>query len=233
MKQFDKDFVEEWIEEDANPFIMFNADGKIEYLNKEAQYLLSEVSVKEIFSICQTYASMTYGFTTVNLDLHYGPLKFYAVTIGYKNDEFIGIKLYANPSKKLNPISEDAQSINIYLLLDLCINASFTDSDVNIVNEFDPTFPELKICVNEFSNALNQIYRAYHSSNTIKTKLYLKTGEYIKYNNKKFPIFLIEIEGNKFDKENLYALEKKSDEMNITIFVKSNTTYIKAPFVIT
>ena len=231
MKRFGRDFLEEWIEEDANPFIIFNADGKIEYLNKEAQYLLSEVSIKDIFSICQTYAPMTYGFATINLDLHYGALKFYAVTIGYKNDEFIGIKLYNTPSKKLNPVSEDAQNTNVYLLLELCINASFTDSSVKVVNEFDPTFPELKLCINEFANTLNKIYRAYSKSTAIKTKLCLKTGEYIKYNGKKFPIFLIEIEGDKFDKEEIYALEKRSEEMNITVFVKSNTTTLKAPFV--
>ncbi len=232
MKDFDKEFLEEWIEHDMNPFIIFDREGKVVYLNVEAQYLLAEVSTKEIFAICQTYASQTYGFKTVGLDLIYGPFQFFGVTIGYRDEDFIGIKLYKTPKKNLTPVIQEAETVNIYILLDLCMNASLVESHARLETEFDPTFPELKLNIEDFTNILNKIYKIYSKSDTIKTKLYLQTGEYIKYENKKFPIFIIEIEGDKYDKDEILSLQmKKSDDINLNIFLKNNKTVIKAPFV--
>jgi len=232
MKDFDKEFLEDWIEHDMNPFIVFDKEGKVIYLNVEAQYLLAEVSTKEIFSLCQTYASQTYGFKTIGLDLIYGPFQFFAVTVGYKSEEFIGIKLYKIPKKNLTPVIKEGESVNIYILLDLCMNASLVESEAEIKTEFDPTFPELRLKIDDFANILNKIYKIYSKSKMIKTKLYLQTGEYIKYENKKFPIFIIEVEGDKYDKDEILSLQmKKSDDINLNIFLKNDKTVIKAPFV--
>ena len=231
MREISKDFLEEWIENDINPFIVFDREGKVVHLNKEAQYLLADVSSKEIFSICQTYANYTYGFKTTDLELKYGHMKFYAVTIGYLDDELIGIKLYNTPTKKINILNEKAETANIYLLLDLCINASLTNSKAKIVNEWDPTFPELKLCINDFTTVLNSIYKLYFKSSKILTRLSLQTGEYIKYQNKKFPIFVIEIQGDKFEEEEIYKIERKSEDMNLTVYHSYNKTIIKSPFI--
>ncbi len=229
--KINKEFLEEWIENDINPFIIFDKVGKVVHLNREAQYLLADVSPKEIFSLCQTYANYTYGFRTTDLDLKYGHMKFYAITIGYLDDDLIGIKLYNAPSKKINILSQKAETANIYLLLDLCINASLTNSKAKIQNEWDPTFPELKLCIKDFTTVLNNIYKLYFESSTILTRLFLQTGEYIKYEGNKFPIFIIEIQGDKFQEEGIYEIERKSEDMNLTVFHSKNKTIIKSPFI--
>ena len=49
-------FNEDWIENDYNPFILFNANGKIISLNSEAQYLLGAIDIKTIYlkDICKS-----------------------------------------------------------------------------------------------------------------------------------------------------------------------------------
>jgi len=55
-------FIEQWIENDYNPFIIFESSGRLKSLNQEAQYLLGEVSTKDIFDLAGTYATLTYRF---------------------------------------------------------------------------------------------------------------------------------------------------------------------------
>ncbi|MDR0407765.1 MAG: hypothetical protein LBH45_02435, partial [Campylobacteraceae bacterium] len=90
-------FYEQWLENDYNPFVSFDANGKIIAANHEAQFLLSHVSAKEIFDIANVYANVTFGFKTTLFDFRIGENPFYGVTVGYLDECQIGIKLYKIP----------------------------------------------------------------------------------------------------------------------------------------
>ena len=186
---------EAWIEHDYNPFIVFDNTGKILSLNQEAQYLLGEVAHKKIFDIAQTYASMTYGFKTTIVDIGFGSYKFYAITVGYDDESTIGIKLYKSATKKFANVEEYGELANIYALLDLCISASSTNNSIKFRKEFDPTFPDVHLKIEPFMKLLTKVYQSHLNAPTITTRLALITGEYIRFNNKKYPIFSISIKG--------------------------------------
>ncbi len=189
-------FNEAWIEHDYNPFICFNENGRVKSLNQEAQYLLGAVSIKKIFDIAKTYANITYGFKTTIIDLSFGSYLFYGITVGYQDDTQICIRLYKKPSKNLSPSLEDREFINIYSLLDLCISATSASSiDTKHQKIFDPTFPDVKLKVEEFIKLVNKIYQSYIASDVITSKLMLNTGEYLRFQGKKYPIFSLHVEG--------------------------------------
>lgn len=224
-------FEQAWIENDYNPFIVFDNDGKVKSLNQEAQYLLGEVSTKEIFQITQTYANHTYGFKTTALDLVYGSYKFYAITVGYLDETQIGIKLYKVAAKKFTNIEEYGESVNIYTLLDLCISAAATRSDSKFSKEFDPTFPDLRLKIESFTKLLDKIYQSYKGNANITTRLALTTGEYIKFNDKKYPIFSLSFRADSRDMTYEKTIEENAHKSNCIVRFQHNKTILSSALV--
>ncbi|NCD10972.1 MAG: hypothetical protein EOL93_00340 [Epsilonproteobacteria bacterium] len=224
-------FAEEWIEHDYNPFIVFDSNGKIVSLNQEAQYLLGEVNHKKIFDIAGTYASITYGFKTTIVDIAFNSYKFYAITVGYLDEDVIGIKLYKNATKKFANVEEYGESVNIYALLDLCISASSTNAAIKFKKEFDPTFPDLHLNVENFIKLLNKIYQAHKEATVITTRLSLITGEYIRFNNKKYPIFSISIKSDASSLHYEKTIEEIAHKSNCTIQCDPHETIIQSALV--
>jgi hypothetical protein len=87
-------FDQQWIEYDFNPFILFSASGKVLSLNTEAQYLLGAAEPSVIYKIAMANANATFGFKTTFMELEFGRFKFFGITIGYEDEEQIGIRLY-------------------------------------------------------------------------------------------------------------------------------------------
>ncbi len=224
-------FEQSWIEYDYNPFIVFNEDGRVKSLNQEAQYLLGEVKNREIFELTQAYASHTYGFKTTALDLSFGSYKFYAITVGYLDEKKIGIKLYKQAAKKFTSIEEYGDSVNIYTLLDLCISTSSTRSKAKFKKEFDPTFPDVRLQINNFTKLLDKIYQSHLAATFIKTKLSLLTGEHIKFDGKKYPIFSISITTDYRDSSFEKDIEFIATKSNTIVRFHENKTVISAAMV--
>jgi hypothetical protein len=224
-------FSEAWIEHDYNPFVVFKDDGKVKSLNQEAQYLLGEVENKEIFELAQTYASHSFGFKTTVLDISFGSYKFYALTVGYLNDKEIGVKLYKVAAKKFTNIEENEEVVNIYALLDLCISAASTRCKANFVKDFDPTFPDIRLKINNFTKLLDKIYQSHKSATTITTKLSLVTGEYIRFEDKKYPIFSINIKSDYRDSSFEKDVEDIANKGNTIVRFKENNTIISSAMV--
>jgi len=224
-------FIEQWIENDYNPFIIFESSGRVKSLNQEAQYLLGEVSPKDIFDLAGTYATLTYGFKTTILDLEFGPYKFYGITVGYENEEEIGIKLYKYATQKFSTIAEHGEPVNIYALLDLCISATSTAKNIQFKKEFDPTFPDLRLNIDGFTKLLNKTYSSFQVASKITTKLSLKTGEYIRFGEKKYPIFTIIIEGESRSRHYEHDLESIAANINCLVRFKPNEIIITSPLI--
>lgn len=219
------------MEHDYNPFILFDDSGRVKSLNQEAHYLLGITSAKEIFNLAKTYANITFGFKTTILDLNFGLLSFFAITVGYLSDDEIGIKLYKKTTKSPS-IDDYGEYINIYSVLDLCISAS-TASSINTVHKklFDPTFPEIRLRVEEFTKLVSKIYLSYSHSQTITSKLTLNTGEYIKFNNKKYPIFSLHVEGENRDESLRKSIEEISANTNFAITFNENSTILTSALI--
>lgn len=217
-------FEQEWLEYDYNPFILFSSQGKVLSLNSEAQFLLSSFNAREIFELATTYANVTFGFKTTFIDLEFGRYKFFGLTIGYQNEDEIGIKLYQTPSFKILEKPPSGELVNIYTLVDLCISTNSINSTANFIKIFDPAIPEIIVDSNEFIKILNKIYSCYIENEDISTKIYYRVGEHIKFDGKKYSLFAIEISAatrNKQKEMELHTIAKNSD---IFIDIQSKIT---------
>jgi hypothetical protein len=217
-------FEQKWLENDFNPFIVFNQNGKIETLNTEAQFLLGIVSSQELFELASSYANITFGFKTTFLDLEFGRYKFFGLTVGYEDEENIGLKLYQSPSFKIKKEIPNGELTNIYTLIDLCITTNSINSSINYTKELDPTLPEVVIDSNSFVKLLNKIYKYYAQSTKIKTKVYLRTGEYIKFDDKKYSLFCVEVVGERSDSTMIEPLMSYINKSSFYADIKDSIT---------
>ncbi|MEA2098705.1 MAG: hypothetical protein U9P72_01090 [Campylobacterota bacterium] len=200
-------FETQWLEYDYNPFILFSSNGKIISVNSEAQFLLGTALASELYQLAVTYANITFGFKTTFLELEFGRYKFFGLTVGYENEDQIGIKLYQAPSFKLNKPKPSGELINIYTLIDLCISTNSISSNIEFTKEFDPTLPEIIINVNNFIKILNKIYSCFDESKKINTKIFYRVGEHIKFEEKKYSIFSIEISADILNNKKISELK--------------------------
>lgn len=222
---------EDWLEYDYNPFILFDKYGKVVNVNAEAQFLLGVASSKDIFELASTYASPGFGFKTTIVDVDYAKYSFYALTVGYSDDERIGIKLYKKPNKSFDLDAQDNTKVNIYSIIDLCISSLSTSSSATHQKLLDPTFPDIFLKVDQFLKLLSKIYNSFKDSKTITTKLHLKTGEHIIYKNRKFSIFVLEISGDKRDTEDDYILKEIAPQSNSVLNIKKESVCVELPLV--
>jgi hypothetical protein len=187
------------MEYDYNPFILFSSNGKILSLNGEAQFLLSGVSTREIFELATSYANVSFGFKTTFIDLEFGRYKFFGLTVGYQNEEEVGIKLYQSPSFKINQPDLNGDLTNIYTLIDLCISTQSINSKIKFEKDFDPTIPDIIINANHIIKTLNKVYNCFKENETILTKVFYRIGEHIKFNENKYSLFSIQVSAKNKD----------------------------------
>lgn len=222
---------QQWIENDYNPFILFSSNGKIISLNSEAQFLLGAVQPSELFTLAQTYASITFGFKTTFLELEYGRYKFFAITVGYEDEEQIGIKLYQAPTYKVNTKKPDGELTNIFTVTDLCIASNSISSDITYIKNYDPTIPDVIVNANNLIKLLNLLYKACQKSTTIETKIFYIIGEYIKFNERKYSLFCISIIADKIDKTMEPEIKMLSEKYNFYVEVTKKSISINLPMI--
>ncbi len=223
---------QQWLEYDFNPFILFSHDGKIISLNSEAQFLLGAASQKEIFELATAHASLSYGFKTTFLDIEFGRHKFFGITVGYIDDNEVGIKLYRFPTLNKNSIQKpQGEMVNIYTIIDLCISSNSIGYNIEFIKDFDPTIPDVLIDSNKLVKVLNQIYKCFLHNESITTKVFYRIGEYIKYDDKKYSLFSIKISADTIDDTNLKELEEVVVSTCFYLEVKSSSISINLPII--
>ena len=224
-------FEQQWLEYDYNPFIIFDSNGKIISLNSEAQFLLGAVKTQELFELATSYSNITFGFKTTFLDLEFGRYKFFGLTVGYENEDQIGIKLYQTPSFKINKPKPTGELTNVYTLVDLCISTNSINSDINFIKDFDPTIPEVLINSNEFIKLLNKIYLCFLDNNDVNTKIFFRVGEHIKFEDKKYSLFSIEVSSKNKNDKRIDDLKIFAESTNFFIEIKDGIT-INIPMIL-
>lgn len=225
-------FDQQWIEYDFNPFILFNASGKIISLNTEAQYLLGAVEAPAIYKIATTYASSTFGFKTTFLELEFGRFKFFGITVGYEDEEQIGIRLYQLPSFQFTKQKPEGQLINIYTLIDLCISSNSIGSSTKFTKELDPTIPEIRLHTELFIKLLNKIYISMSGNEKILTRLFFRVGEHIKFEGEKYSLFSIEISSEGSNRKYNSEISHLAEENNLFIDIKESKYTINVPMIV-
>jgi hypothetical protein len=225
-------FEQQWIEYDYNPFILFNSEGKILTLNAEAQYLMGCTDASTIYEIAMSYASSSFGFNTTFVDLEFGRFKFFGVTVGYETEEEIGIRLYQTPTFKFSKPQKDVDLVNVYTLIDLAISSNSIGNSTEFVKELDPTIPEVRLNANQFIKLLNKIYTSMLQNSEVRTRLYFRIGEYIRYEGEKYTIFAIEVTGETIDKKHLPGIEMLVVESNLYLDIKENSVTVNIPMIL-
>lgn len=225
-------FDQQWIEFDFNPFILFNASGKIVSLNTEAQYLLGAVESSAIYKIATTYASSSFGFKTTFLELEFGRFKFFGITVGYEDEEHIGIRLYQLPSFQFTKQKPEGQLVNVYTLIDLCISSNSIGSQTRFVKEVDPTIPEIRLQTELFIKLLNKIYMSMAGNEKVTTRLFFRVGEHIKFEGEKCSLFSIEISADTIARKYLSDISHLAEENNLFTDIKEQRITINVPMIV-
>ncbi len=209
------------IEADYNPFILFSQSGKIISLNKSAQFLLGSTSAAEIFEYAIAHATTSFGFKTTHLDITFGRFTFFAINVGYENEDEIGIVLYRVPTSepKINSsLQNQHKPVNIYSLIDLCVSTTTIGSKRIFTRNFDPTLPDIRINTDMFIKMFSLVLNASYDDASVDIKLALKIGEYLKVEEKKYSLFAIEVSSkNGLNLEQKHKIEEYATQFGAQI----------------
>lgn len=227
-------FLTNWIEYDYNPFILFDSDGVIVNLNQSAQFLISKVEPKILYDLALAYASRDYGFKTSFIDLRYDMFNFFAITVGYENDQTIGIKFYQSPysNPKKTVSFRDYELSNIYLLIDAAILGAKSQNNAIFKKELDPTLPDFRLSQNRFVKILGKVYEFVNNSSLITTALTVKVGEFLQLDNKKYQILELKVSGDSCHIKDEQHLEALATDINIYLHFTQNTISLGIPIIL-
>lgn len=223
--------MEDWIEYDYNPWILFDQNGKVKSLNTEAQYLLAEVSYQEIFNLAVNHANVTYGFRSTMIDLTFGRFEIFCIMIGYENDEEIAIRLYQKPPQRIEEAHmERLQNCNIYALIDLVVAANSINRDGKIQLDVDPALPEIKLNPDVFIKLMNKMIEMFEPTDLTITML-LKPGESIKFETRRYPIVKITIKGKRSRTVNAGTYKELAGKINSYFVANKEKLSLEMPLI--
>jgi nitrogen-specific signal transduction histidine kinase len=223
--------LESSIEQDLNPFIIFNANAKVLKYNVEAEYLLSLVSAKELYDLALNYAPQTYGFKNSYIDIEFSRNHYYALMVGYEDDSNLVLKLYksVDTTKKDSPKKELLNSTNIYALIEVALNNTLKSSKV--IKYLDPSLPEVKLNAKGFLNLLNATLDYFKNAKEVYFSLKIKVAENVVIDGTRYPICVVEI-GSKEPINCSVNLDSLTKDTNAVIFVKGSSISIEFPLIL-
>lgn len=222
-----------FIEHDNSPFLLFNAKGKIIYLNTAAELLMGYVQQKELYDLLLIHAPKSYGYKTTTLSLQYHTFHFYAITIGYQDDDIISIRLYhktqsiqVNPHNLSHSISTDINTlleanIHLFKMYNTHTLTLFVDQDI----------PLFKLEQNDFSKLLRKTLESFTEATHIAMRLTFLLGEYIIIDGKKEQLIQLHIKANTRFTHNDQPLHTLANKNHITCTFQPKEIYLHIPFI--
>lgn len=218
---------------DNSPFILFNANSKILYLNNSAEILFGYASKKELYDLAVAYAPQNFGYKTTTLTLNYDSFSFYAITVGYENENQISIRFYNAPrTRSVTPIERDKLVLtDINLLLEANIALFKTKNTNSLQLLTDPDIPSFKIDQNKFSKLLRKTLDAFRSSDSIRITLKLLVGEHVIISGKKKPIVQLSIEANGRYSDTDEEIRTLATQSHITYLLKERIIKLEIPLI--
>ncbi len=187
-----------FIEYDSNPFLLFDPQGKIVYLNNSAEILLGYVDKKTLFALAMEYAPQSYGFRTAAVSLRYDTFHFFSIMVGYENEELLGLRLYnaprIKPTRSIEKHTLTPTDINLLLEAAITLFKSMHNRPVSLLT--DPDIPEVKVDQNRFSKLLRKCFEAFRASSKVEIELKMLLGEHLIVNGKKTSIAQLSMQAN-------------------------------------
>jgi len=176
-----------WCEYDINPLIIFNQKGSIIYCNQEAEIFLSYVNKKDVFNLAINNAPKEKGVKVEFKKVVFKDFEFNGFMVGYQNEEEIGIRLFINTNTHQITL-EELEKVDLAMVLDLLKEYLSLKSNTKIKLIYDTSIPQIYLNKNALLNLLLEILEGAKEA-VLETKI--EVGEYIKINNKKYPIIQI------------------------------------------
>ncbi len=204
-----------FIEDDTNPFILFSNDKKIAYLNTAAEFLLAKVNKQTLYDLALMHAPKVYGTKMTHMDLKYDDLGYYAIMVGYKDDDYIGIRLYQKVKKRVMSAKELGKytRTDINMLMETWIsmielNHAF---DVHLITDMD--IPEFKISQNDFFTIMRKSFESFIPGDSLQITLKMRVGESIYVQQKRLQLVKLEIASQQpRDESNDLEIDKICEE---------------------
>jgi len=222
-----------FVEWDNSPFILFSNQGKILYLNNAAEILFGYVSKQELYDIALAYAPQSFGYKTTPLTLNYDSFNFYALTVGYENEEHISIRLYNAPRVKPSIPLETGNLIttDINILLEANIALFKTKNSNRLQLLTDQDLPSFKIDQNNFSKLLRKTLDAFRASDSIHVTLKLLIGEHLIIAGKKESIVQLSIEANGRYNDADTEIRALAHQSHISVLLKEHVIKLEIPLI--
>ncbi len=222
-----------FVEWDNSPFILFSNEGKILYLNNAAEILFGYVSKQELYDIALAYAPQSFGYKTTTLTLNYDSFNFYAVTVGYENEEHISIRFYNTPRVKPSTPLETGKlmmtDINILLEANIALFKTKNSNHLQLLTDQD--IPPFKIDQNNFSKLLRKTLDTFRSSNAISITLKLLIGEHVIISGEKASIVQLSVEANGRYNDSDAEIKALANQSHISVLLKEHLIRLEIPLI--
>ena len=225
--------LENSIEYDLNPFIIFNSEGKVIKYNQEAEYLLSYVNSKEIFRLALDNAPVNYGYKNSFIGKEFNRVRYYAMQVGYEDDEYILVRLYKEAFIDSFDIKRsNITKVNIYTLLELSFNNVLDIKHIKIEKNYDPSIPEAYLNVKAFMQLLNSILKLYKDVESLNVVVEIRIAKKMIIDNKKYPVCSISFHTPNAKIYRNSTLQKEAKSANSMILIKDDKIIVEFALVI-
>ena len=152
--------------------------------------------------------------------------------VGYLDDEKLGIRLFKEVSDSAkHPIDSKKTEVNIFTLLNLSRNSTLSQSPIMINELYDPSIPDIKLDVEKFLKLLNTILREYEMAKELSIKVFLKIGETMVLEGKKYPICSIKFQSYDRHMKDTSRYFTKAKEAGVSLFAKDDFIMIEFPLI--
>jgi len=221
------------LDTDSNPIIVFSESGKIIYINDSAEILMGYVPKKEIFDLALNYAPKDYGSKTTQLELSFGHLNFYSISVGYLSDEWISIRLYYRPltKKYFTYKKEDQTPTDINKMLSVAIHQFTIDKDIDIKLFTDTDIPQITLNQNSFLKLLRKTLSLFRVNKFLDITLKLNIGEHIIIEQKPYKIVILKFESNGRYCDEDKNIDELANELFIVSSFKENSITFEIPLI--
>ena len=218
---------------DSNPLLVFNPNGKIVYLNDSAEILMGYVSRSEIYNLALNNAPKDYGMKNSKMELTYEHLNFYGISVGYKNDEWIAIKLYYRPLSKKYSYSDDKQYIltDINKMLSVAIHQYTIDKNIDIRLFADSELPHTLLNQNDFLKLLRIALSSFKEASYLDIMLKLGIGEHLLINGKSYKITILKLESNRRSQKEDKDIDELANRLSIVPNIQETSISFDIPLI--
>ncbi len=224
-----------FIENDSNPFILFDFGGHIKYLNNSAEILLGYVNPKVLYELATEYAPKSYGHKSILSNLEFDTFSFYSIMVGYEDDETIYIRLYNKPLTKQEKIVSKELMIptDINSLLEANITLFEMQSSNTKLSLFvDQDLPMFKIDQNSFSKVIRKMLSSFKGCENLSIDLKLLFGEYIVLGDTKYQIVELILKSQKRDTSNDEEISQIVNNTYLTCQIKKDAFKLQMPIIV-